>query len=66
MFGRADPKIYDKMDLFIRMRILCNVRYRHSICLKFGDTFLTPLTKLALEVKAIICFSAKFVIVVIT
>ena len=40
------------MDRSIRMRIIYNVKHRFVICLKFGDKFLTFLTKLVLERKA--------------
>ena len=40
------------MDLPIRMRIICNVKHRYEIRLKFGDKSLTSLTKLLLEAKA--------------
>ena len=48
------------MDLPIRMRIICNVfKLRYLIRWKFGDKFLTSLTKLVVEVKAIICSKIK-------
>ena len=47
------------MDLSIRMRIADDVRYRYAICLKSGGKFLTILTKLVLEEKAIICSTNK-------
>ena len=34
------------------MRVLCNVKHHYAIRLKFGDKFLTSLTKLVLEAKA--------------
>ena len=37
------------------MRIFNNVKYRQATCLKFGDGFVTSLTMLVLESKAIIC-----------
>ena len=43
------------MDLSIRIRIIYNVKHRNAICLKFGDNFLTSLTKLVPQVKASIC-----------
>ena len=43
------------MDLYIRMRIIYNVKHRYVIRLKSGDKFLTFLTRLALEGKASIC-----------
>ena len=41
------------------MRIISNVKYRHTIRLKFGEKFLTSLTKLILQVKASICSTIK-------
>ena len=35
----------DKMDLFIRMRTLDNVKHGHTLCLKFGDLFFISLAK---------------------
>ena len=37
------------MVLSIRMRIIYNIKHRYAICLKFGDKFLTFLTKLVPE-----------------
>ena len=34
------------------MRIVYNIKHCHAIRLKFGDTFLTSLTKLMLKAKA--------------
>ena len=48
-------KFYEKMDLPTRMRIFYNIKYCYAIHLKFGDTFLTSLSKLVLKVKASIC-----------
>ena len=45
-------KFYDKMNLSIRMRIIYNVNHRYKIRLKFGDKFLTSLTKFVLKTKA--------------
>ena len=47
------------MDLYIRMRVICNVKHRYVIRLKFGDKFITFLTRLALEGKASICSAIK-------
>ena len=41
------------------MRVIYNVKHRYAIRLEFGDKFLTPLTKLVLEAKAIICSTVK-------
>ena len=41
------------------MRIIYNVKHRNVIRLKFGDKFLTFLTKLVLEEKASICPTIK-------
>ena len=35
------------------MRIIHNFKHREAIHLKFGDNFLTILTKLVLQVKAV-------------
>ena len=50
---------YDKMDLSIQIGIIYNVRHHYAIRLKFGDEFLTFLTKLLLEGKASICSTIK-------
>ena len=47
------------MDLSIRMRVIYDVKYSYAILLKFGDKFLTSLTKLVLEAKASICSTIK-------
>ena len=51
--------IYDKIDLFIRMRFFYNVKHLHEIRLKVGNTFLTSLNKLVVETKASICSTMK-------
>ena len=47
------------MDLPIRIGIICNMKYRHAIRLRFGDKFLTSLAKLVLEAKTSICFTIR-------
>ena len=47
------------MDPSIRMRIFFSVKHHHANYLKIGDTFLTSLTKLVLEVKTSICSASK-------
>ena len=47
------------MDPSIRIRIIYNVKHRYTIRLKFGDKFLTSLTKPVLEGKASICSTIK-------
>ena len=37
------------------MRVMYIVKHGYAICLKFGDKFLTSLTKLVLKPKANIC-----------
>ena len=39
------------MDLYIRMRIIYNVKHRYAIRLKFEEKFLSSLTRLVLELK---------------
>ena len=41
------------------MRVIYNAKHRYAIRLKFGDKFLTSLTKLVLEVKASIRSTIK-------
>ena len=41
------------------MRVMYNVRHRYAIRLKFGDKFLTSVTKLVLEAKATLCSIIK-------
>ena len=48
---------YDKMDPPTSMTI--NVKQRHTISLKFGDTILTSLIKLLPKVKYSICSVTK-------
>ena len=52
-------KFYEKKDLSVRMRIMYNVKHRYPIRLKFGDKFLTSLTKLMLEAKGSICSTIR-------
>ena len=48
------------MDLFIRMSIVYIVKYHYVIRLKFGDKFLTSLTKLeTFQAKANILHNQK-------
>ena len=47
------------MDLSFQMRIICNAKHCYAIRLKFGNKFLTSLTKLVLEAKASICSTIK-------
>ena len=42
-----------------RMETIYNVKPRYAIRLKFGDKFLTFLTKSELEVKVSICLQSK-------
>ena len=41
------------------MRVIYNVTHCYAIRFKFGDKFLTSLTKLALDAKASICSTVK-------
>ena len=41
------------------MRAMNNAKHRSAIRLKFGDKFLTYLTKSVLEAKASTCFTIK-------
>ena len=54
-------KFYDKTDLSINMRVTYEsyVKHRFVIRFKFGDKFLTSLTKLVLAAKASICSTIK-------
>ena len=47
------------MDLLIWMRIIYNVKHCNAIQLKFGEKFVTSLTKLVLEAKVSICSKIK-------
>ena len=49
----------DIMDLTIQMSIFDNLKRCKTICLKFGDKLLTPLTISGLEAKASICSAIK-------
>ena len=51
-FWQSLLKFCNEIDLPNRMRIIYNVKYRHAIRLKFGETILTSLTKLVLKAKA--------------
>ena len=42
-----------------QMRIIYNVKHRYVIRLKYGDKFLTSLTKLVLEAETNICSLIK-------
>ena len=44
------------------MRIAYNLKHRHVIRLKFGDTFLTSLTMFPLEAKANVCSAIKEIV----
>ena len=44
---------YNKMDLSVRMRIVYNVKHRYAIRLKFGEGFLTFLTKMCSKGKPV-------------
>ena len=41
------------------MRVICDIKHRYAIPLKFGDKFLTSITKLVLEATGSICFTTK-------
>ena len=49
----------DKMYLTIQMKIFNNVKHRHAICLKFGNSCFTSLTMLGSKAKASICSAIK-------
>ena len=55
IFGRTDESFMTKMDLSIQMRVIYNVKRFYATCMKFGDKFLTFLTKLVVKAKASIC-----------
>ena len=48
-FWQSSFKFDNKMDLTIRMKIICNLKHRRAIRLKYGDIILTSLTKLVIE-----------------
>ena len=52
IFGTADLKFYNEMDLPTQMRITYNLKHRQVIRLEFEDTILTSLTKLVLKENA--------------
>lgn len=54
-FGGTGLKFSEKMDPPIRMGTFNNMKHRHTIYLKSGDTFFTFLKKLWLHRKASIC-----------
>ena len=59
-FSRSDwLKLYNKMDLSIRLRIIYNVKQRHENLLNFTYMFLTSLMKLALEANASVLSTIK-------
>ena len=41
------------------MRVIYKVKHRYAVCLKFGDKFLTYLTKFVLGAKDSICSTVK-------
>ena len=47
------------MDVYIRVRVIYNVKHHYAIRLKFGGKFLFFLTKLMLEVKSRTCSTIK-------
>ena len=47
------------MNLSTQMKVIYNVKHRYAIRLKFGEKFLTSLTKLVLPVKASICSTVE-------
>ena len=47
------------MNLPIRTRIIYNVKHSYVICMKFGEKFLTSLTKPVLKSKDNICSAIK-------
>ena len=52
-------KFYDKIDPPLKMRIIYNTKRCYAIRLKFGDKFLTSLTKLLVKAKSSIYSAIK-------
>ena len=49
----------DKMKITIEMGIFNNVKHCHTICLKFKDRFVTTLTMLGTDEKAVSALQIK-------
>ena len=58
-FWQNGLKLYNKIDLSIRMKILYSVKNRYAFRLKFGDKLLTSVPRLVLPVKISICSIIK-------